>query len=239
MMNPVFQRTARLIGEKGLAVLAEKRVVVFGIGGVGSYAAEALARSGVGHLVFVDKDVVDVSNINRQLVADFTTVGRYKAEVMAERAGRVNENCDARAEIKYYRPENSAWLEELHADFVIDAVDDVPAKIALACECSRLGIPMISSMGTGNRLHPECLVISDIYKTSVCPLARKIRKALKEKRISHLPVVYSTEIPVKIHGEGHAPGSVSFVPPVSGLMMAGYAVRILLKEGGYDGDQTS
>lgn len=239
MMNPVFQRTVRLIGEEGLAVLAEKRVVVFGIGGVGSYAAEALARSGVGHLIFVDKDVVDISNINRQLVADFTTLGRYKAEVMAERAGRVNENCDARAEIKYYRPENSAWLEELHADFVIDAIDDVPAKIALICECSRLGIPMISSMGTGNRLHPECLVISDIYKTSVCPLARKIRKALKEKRISRLPVVYSTEIPVKIHGEGHAPGSVSFVPPVSGLMMAGYAVRTVLKEGGYDGYQTS
>lgn len=239
MMNPVFQRTARLIGEKGLAVLAEKRVVVFGIGGVGSYAAEALARSGVGHLVFVDKDVVDISNINRQLVADFTTVGRYKAEVMAERAGRVNENCDARAEVIDYRPENGAWLEELHADFVIDAIDDVPAKIALICECSRLGIPMISSMGTGNRLHPERLVISDIYKTSVCPLARKIRKALKEKKISRLPVVYSTEVPVKIHGEGHAPGSVSFVPPVSGLMMAGYAVRTLLKEGGYDGDQTS
>ena len=239
MMNPVFQRTARLIGEKGLAVLAEKRVIVFGIGGVGSYAAEALARSGVGHLVFVDKDVVDISNINRQLVADFTTVGRYKAEVMAERAGRVNENCDARAEVTDFRPENGAWLEELHADFVIDAIDDVPAKIALICECSRLGIPLISSMGTGNRLHPERLVISDIYKTSVCPLARKIRKALKEKRVSRLPVVYSTEVPVKIHGEGHAPGSVSFVPPVSGLMMAGYAVRTLLKEGGYDGDQTS
>ena len=185
----------------------------------------------MGHLLFIDKDSVDISNLNRQLVADLTTVGRYKAEVMAERAARVNENCRAEALCVYYNAENSGFIENLHADFIIDAIDDVPAKISLICECRRLGIPLISSMGMGNRIHPEMVEVTDIHKTSVCPLARKIRKILKEKKIPHLPVVYSKEIPLKIRGEGAAPGSVSFVPPVSGMMMAGYVVRKLLEEG--------
>ena len=213
-MNPVFQRTARMIGEDGVELLSRKTAAVFGLGGVGSYAAEALVRAGVGHLIFIDKDRVDVSNVNRQLVADVSTLGRLKAEVMAERALRVNPNCDVKVLPAYYRP---------------DDIDDVPAKISIICECDRLHIPVISSMGTGNRLHPEMLEITDIYKTSVCHLARKIRKVLKEKRIRHLPVVYSKEVPCKIVGEDHAPGSVSFVPPVSGMMMAGYAVRKLLE----------
>lgn len=229
-MNPVFQRTARIIGEAGVAVLSQKTVAVFGLGGVGSYAAEALARMGVGHLIFIDKDRVDISNVNRQLVADLSTVGRLKVEVMAERARRVNESCDVQALPVYYRPEDSGFIENLHADFIIDAIDDVPAKIALIAACDQLGVPMISSMGTGNRMRPEMLEITDIYKTSVCHLARKLRKALKEKRIRRLPVVYSKEEPYQVIGEGHAPGSVSFVPPVSGMMMAGYAVRKLLEE---------
>ena len=204
-MNPVFQRTARIIGEDGVELLARKTAVVFGLGGVGSYAAEALVRAGVGHLIFIDKDSVDISNVNRQLVADVSTLGRLKADVMA-------------------------FIENLHADFIIDAIDDVPAKISIVCECDRLHIPVISSMGTGNRLRPEMLEITDIYKTSVCHLARKIRKILKEKKIRHLPVVCSKEVPCKIVGEDHVPGSVSFVPPVSGMMMAGYAVRKLLEE---------
>ena len=228
-MNPVFQRTARIIGEDGVELLARKTAAVFGIGGVGSYAAEALVRAGVGHLIFIDKDRVDVSNVNRQLVADVGTLGRLKAEVMAERALRVNPDCDVKVLPVYYRPDDTSFIENLHADFIIDAIDDVPAKISIICECDRLHIPVISSMGTGNRLHPEMLEITDIYKTSVCHLARKIRKVLKEKRIRHLPVVYSKEVPCKIVGEDHAPGSVSFVPPVSGMMMAGYAVRKLLE----------
>lgn len=212
-MNPVFQRTAQIIGEDGVELLSRKTAAVFGLGGVGSYAAEALVRAGVGHLIFIDKDSVDISNVNRQLVADVSTLGRLKAEVMAERALRVNPNCDVKVLPAYYRPDDTSFIENLHADFIIDAIDDVPAKISIICECDRLHIPVISSMGTGNRLHPEMLEITDIYKTSVC----------------HLPVVYSKEVPCKIVGEDHALGSVSFVPPVSGMMMAGYAVRKLLE----------
>ncbi len=230
-MNPVFQRTARIIGEKGLETLAGKTVAVFGIGGVGSYASEALVRAGVGHLIFIDKDTVEISNLNRQLVADLTTMGQSKAEVMVERAHRINPDCDAKALQVYFKPEDTDFLKSLHADFIIDAIDDVPAKIALICGCSELKIPMISSMGTGNRMRPEMLQISDIHKTSVCHLARKVRKVLKEKGIRRLPVVYSKELPSRIIGEGHAPGSTSFVPPVSGMMMAGFAIRNLLKEG--------
>ena len=228
-MNPVFQWTAQIIGEDGVELLSRKTAAVFGLGGVGSYAAEALVRAGVGHLIFIDKDSVDISNVNRQLVADVSTLGRLKADVMAERALRVNPDCDVKVLPVYYRPDDTSFIENLHADFIIDAIDDVPAKISIICECDRLHIPVISSMGTGNRLHPEMLEITDIYKTSVCHLARKIRKVLKEKRIRHLPVVYSKEVPCKIVGEDHAPGSVSFVPPVSGMMMAGYAVRKLLE----------
>ena len=211
-MNPVFQRTAQIIGEDGVELLSRKTAAVFGLGGVGSYAAEALVRAGVGHLIFIDKDSVDISNVNRQLVAD------------------VNPDCDVQVLPVYYSPSDRSFIENLHADFIIDAIDDVPAKISIVCECDRLHIPVISSMGTGNRLRPEMLEITDIYKTSVCHLARKIRKILKEKKIRHLPVVYSKEVPCKIVGEDHVPGSVSFVPPVSGMMMAGYAVRKLLEE---------
>lgn len=228
-MNDMFARTARILGEAGVAELSAKTVAVFGLGGVGSYAAEALARAGIGHLIFIDGDVVDVTNLNRQLVADLTTVGRPKAEVAAERARRVNGAVDVRAVVSYYRPGDTEFIENLGADFVIDAIDDVPAKVSIIETCTRCGISIASSMGTGNRLHPEMLKISDISKTSVCPLARKMRRELKSRGISHLPVVWSEEIPVKPQGEGHAPGSVSFVPPVAGMILVGYAVRKLLR----------
>lgn len=228
-MNEIFVRTARIIGEEGVARLSEKTVAVFGLGGVGSYAAEALSRAGVGHLIFIDGDVVDITNLNRQLVADLTTVGQSKAEIAALRARCIRETVDVRAISSFYRPEDTDFIPGLAADFVIDAIDDVPAKVSIAETCTRLGIPAISSMGTGNRLHPEMLEIADISKTSVCPLARKIRRELRARGISHLPVVYSKENPIKPQGEGHAPGSVSFVPPVSGMILAGYAVRKLLE----------
>lgn len=231
-MDPIFVRTARIMGEEGVDFLSTKTVAVFGIGGVGSYAAEALVRVGIGHLIFIDKDVVDESNLNRQLVADRTTIGRNKAEVMVERAHRVNPNCIAEAKPVFFRPGDEDFIKDLHADYIIDAIDDVPAKLAIAEICWKMKIPEISSMGTGNRLRPEMLQIADINKTSVCHLARKMRKELKDRRVRHLTVVYSKELPNKPIGEGHAPGSTSFVPPVSGMMMAGYVVRNLLKEAG-------
>lgn len=231
-MDLLFQRTARIIGEDGVNALKAATVAVFGTGGVGSYACEALGRSGVGHLIFIDKDVVDETNMNRQLVADLTTLGRNKAEIMAERVRRVNPSCDVQALVKRYDPSDDEFIPSLHADFIIDAIDDVPAKVAMAVCCWKHKIPEISSMGTGNRLHPEMLEIADIYKTRECHLARKMRKALKEARVRHLPVVYSREPAHKIIGEGYQPGSISFVPPVSGMMMAGYVIREILKKKG-------
>ena len=231
-MDPIFVRTARIMGEEGVDFLSTKTVAVFGIGGVGSYAAEALVRVGIGHLIFIDKDVVDESNLNRQLVADRTTIGRNKAEVMVERAHRVNPNCIAEAKPVFFRPGDEDFIKDLHADYIIDAIDDVPAKLAIAEICWKMKIPEISSMGTGNRLRPEMLQIADINKTSVCHLARTMRKELKDRRVRHLTVVYSKELQHKPIAEGHAPGSPSFVPPVSGMMMAGYVVRNLLKEAG-------
>lgn len=231
-MDLLFQRTARIIGEDGVNALKAATVAVFGTGGVGSYACEALGRAGVGHLIFIDKDVVDETNMNRQLVADLTTLRRNKAEIMAERVRRVNPSCDVQALVKRYDPSDDEFIPSLHADFIIDAIDDVPAKVAMAVCCWKHKIPEISSMGTGNRLHPEMLEIADIYKTRECHLARKMRKALKEARVRHLPVVYSREPAHKIIGEGYQPGSISFVPPVSGMMMAGYVIREILKKKG-------
>lgn len=231
-MDLLFQRTARIIGEDGVNALKVATVAVFGTGGVGSYACEALGRAGVGHLIFIDKDVVDETNMNRQLVADLTTLGRNKAEIMAERVRRVNPSCDVQALVKHYNPSDDEFIPSLHADFIIDAIDDVPAKVAMAVCCWKHKIPEISSMGTGNRLHPEMLEIADIYKTRECHLARKMRKALKEARVRHLLVVYSREPAHKIIGEGYQPGSISFVPPVSGMMMAGYVIREILKKKG-------
>lgn len=230
-MEEMFSRTARIIGEEGVALLAEKTVAVFGLGGVGSYAAEALARAGIGRLILIDGDTVDITNLNRQLVADRTTLGRNKAEVMEERALRVNPRCDTQVHPRFFKPGDEEFILGLGADFIIDAIDDVPAKLTLAKLCWDRKIPEIASMGTGNRLCPEMLRIADIHKTSVCHLARKMRRELKLLGVRRLPVVYSEEVPHDIIGEGHAPGSISFVPPVSGMMMAGYAVRTLLRDG--------
>ncbi len=222
------ERTARVIGEAGVAALARSSCAVFGIGGVGSYAAEALARAGVGQLFFIDGDLVEVSNMNRQLVADAETLGRPKAEVMAERAKRANPACRAEAFVRRYAPGDRDFLARLSPNFVIDAIDDVPTKVALAEDCLALGIPEAASMGTGNRLQPELLEVADIGKTSVCPLARRMRRELRERGIAHLTVVYSKETPVRT-GSGTV-GSVSFVPPAAGMILAGLAVRKLLEE---------
>lgn len=229
-MNPIFQREARLIGEEGVCCLARCRAAVFGLGGVGSFAAEALIRAGVGYLLLIDGDVVEESNLNRQLVAEQGTLGQAKADIMAGRAHRINPACTVQVLKTFYKPGDVEFIRNLQADFVIDAIDDVPAKISIAQTCSALHIPEASAMGTGNKLHPEQLEIGDIYGTSVCPMARKIRKELKALKVPGLTVVYSKEQPHRPIGEGHAPGSISFVPPAAGMILAGIAVRTMLEQ---------
>ncbi len=234
-----FSRSEMLIGHEAMKRLRESRAAVFGLGGVGSHAAEALARAGVGSLFLVDNDTVALTNINRQAIAFHSTVGKSKAQVMKE---RIFDICpDTQAEIcqSFVLPEN---LEEVMAlagpvDFILDAIDTVSAKLALAVYASDHSIPMISAMGTGNKLQPELFRISDISQTNVCPLCRVMRKELKARNIKKLAVCWSPEQPLKPapvlsedRQRGRAtPGSVSFVPPVAGLMMAGYAVRSICK----------
>ena len=227
-MSGEFSRTSLLIGEEGLSRLASASILLFGVGGVGSHCAEALARCGVGRLILVDSDQVAQSNINRQAVAYQDTVGRGKTEVMAEIIARISP--DIREELWSSIPE-----EFLPVDYVVDAIDTVSAKLAIAQHCHRNSIPLISSMGTGNKLHPELFEIADIYSTSVCPLCRVMRKECKARNLPGLKVLYSRETPIKpreIAGETKggrpAPGSISFVPPAAGLMIAGHVVRDLL-----------
>ena len=227
-----FERSELLLGEDGMERLSKARVAVFGIGGVGGHACEALARCGVGELHLFDNDRVSVSNINRQIVALHSTVGRYKTHVMKERIEDINPLARVVTYEAFYLPENADEYDLSQYDFVIDAIDTVSAKLELAVRCSNLSVPIVSCMGTGNKLRPDMLEIEDIYKTSVCPLARVMRRELKARGIKKLPVLYSKEEPIKavVRESGsprHAPGSVSFVPSVAGLIIASYVVRRL------------
>ncbi len=238
-MGQEFARTELLIGEQGLERLKASSVLIFGLGGVGSHCAEALARCGVGRLILVDNDRVSVTNINRQSIAFHSTVGRYKTEAMEERIKDISPDT---AVVTYQTFVLSDNLEEILAqkpDYIIDAVDTVTAKIAIAVKAQELGIPLVSSMGTGNKLHGEMFEIADISETSICPLCKVMRKELKTRVIFHLNVLYSKEKPVGVSdknaggGEENkkkrpVPGSISFVPPVAGLLIAGEAVRDLL-----------
>ncbi len=221
-----FARTERLIGKDNLEKLKNKNIIIFGLGGVGSYVAEALARCGVGRMTVVDKDIVDITNINRQLYALHSTVGRPKAEVAKERILDINPLCQVTPLVKIYLPENADEFELEKYDFIIDAIDNVTAKIDLAVKSQELGIPMIASMGTGNKLDPTAFKITDIYKTDTCPLCRVMRKELKNRGVKKLKVLYSTEIP---HNDGErTPASISFVPSVAGLIIAGEVVKIIM-----------
>lgn len=232
-----FSRTERLIGTDSQQKLYDSTVVVFGVGGVGSHCIEALARSGIGHLVLIDNDTVSVTNINRQSIAYHSTVGQYKTHVMRERILDINPQAKVETFETFVLPEN---LESLlnsvgHIDYLIDAIDTVTAKLALAEYANAHQIPLISSMGTGNKLHGELFEITDITKTSVCPLCRVMRKELKARGIQHLKVLYSKEQPLtpvlpneEQTSKRAVPGSVSFVPPVAGLLIAGEAVRELI-----------
>ena len=240
-MQEQFIRTAMLLGECGVEQLMNKRVAVFGIGGVGGHAAEALARSGIGALDLIDNDAVSLSNLNRQIIAAFDTVGRQKTEVMKERIISINPRCLVRTYDCFYLPEEREQFPFAEYDYIVDAVDTVTAKIDLAAAAQEKGIPIISSMGTGNKLDPTRLEVADIYDTSVCPLAKVMRKELKSRGIRALKVVYSREkprIPLSVKGEDGkvpvrentgrpVPGSTAFVPAAAGLIIAGEVVLSL------------
>lgn len=222
-----FSRTERLIGAEALEKLKNKNIIIFGLGGVGSFVAEALARSGVGRMAVVDKDTVDITNINRQLYALHSTIGKDKAIVARDRILDINPNCEVTPIVKMYLPENADEFRLSQYDYIIDAIDNVTAKIDLAIKSQELRIPMIASMGTGNKLDPTAFKITDIYKTDTCPLCRVMRKELKARNVEKLKVLYSTETP-KNDGE-RTPASISFVPSVAGLIIAGEVIKDLIK----------
>ena len=231
-MADIFDRTKGLLGEDAIEKLRAAKVAVFGIGGVGGYVAEALARSGVGTLDLIDKDVVSITNINRQIVALHSTVGKPKTSVMRERIADINPDCTVTEHQIFYLPENADCIDLSAYDFVVDAIDTVSAKLELAVRTKELGVPFISCLGTGNKLDPTRLEIADISKTSVCPLARVMRRELRQRGINHLTVLYSTELPIKstiTENERPVPASSAFVPSAAGLIIASHVVRELIK----------
>lgn len=228
-MDGQYVRTEMVIGKYGVEKLRSTAVMVLGIGGVGSYTAEALARAGIGKLTLVDKDTVDVTNINRQLPALHSTVGRAKVDVMAERIADIDPNCDVAAEQCFFLPETAEQFDFRRYDYVVDAIDNVTGKLAIIEKAAAEGVPVISSMGTGNKLDPSMFRIATIEETRVCPLARVMRKELRARGIEGVKVLYSEEPPVK--GGSSVPGSISFVPSVAGLMIAGEVIRDILKFG--------
>ena len=227
-----FSRTAAVIGINGISRLEGARVAVFGVGGVGGYVCESLARSGVGAIDIFDMDTVSPSNINRQIIALHSTVGRYKTEVMGERIRDINPDCAVREHRVFYLPENADQYDLSLYDFVVDAIDTVTAKIELAVRATSLSVPFISCMGTGNKMDVSALKIADISKTTVCPLARVMRRELRARGINHIPVLYSTEIPMTSGTDENGkkvPASTAFVPAAAGLMIGAYVVQELIK----------
>ena len=236
-MENQFSRTELLLGKEKMEKLAAGRVCIFGIGGVGGYVAEALARSGVGHLELVDNDVVCLSNLNRQIIATHETVGRYKVDVMKERILSINPAAEVTVHKCFYLPETRAQFDFTNYDYVVDAIDTVAGKIALVLQAEESGTPIISSMGAGNKLDPAAFQVADIYQTTVCPLAKVMRKELKKRGVKKLKVVYSKELPVAVHNDEESlqssprhsiPGSIAFVPSVAGLIIAGEVVKGLV-----------
>ena len=229
-----FSRTELLLGKEGVEKLKRARVAVFGVGGVGGYVVEALARSGVGVLDLIDKDVVSESNINRQIIALHSTVGQLKTEVAANRARDINPQIMVRTHNVFYLPENAQEFDFSQYDYVVDAIDTVSGKIALIEQAKCSNTPVISSMGAGNKLDPTAFEVADITKTSVCPLARVMRRELKKRGIEHVKVVYSKEepLPSNVADEESGksvPGSIAFVPSVVGLIIAGEVIKDLIK----------
>ncbi|MDD5926616.1 MAG: tRNA threonylcarbamoyladenosine dehydratase [Firmicutes bacterium] len=233
-MNDQFERTRMLIGQDNLDRLKEAKVLVFGVGGVGGYVCEGLCRAGIGRIDIVDKDSVDITNINRQIIATYQTLGRPKVEVCRERMLSINPDIRVDARQCFYLPEKSEEFDFGAYDYVVDAVDNVTAKLDIICNAKTAGVPVISSMGTGNKLNPFMFKIADIEKTRVCPLAKVIRKELRKRGITGVKVLYSEEEPIKPAESRKdtakiTPASISFVPSCAGLMIAGRIVLDILK----------
>ena len=238
-MRSQFQRTEMLLGDAAMERLLKARVAVFGIGGVGGYVVEALARSGVGTLDIIDNDIVSLSNLNRQIIATHPVIGRPKVEVAKERILSINPEAVVNAYQIFYLPDTPSPLNFKDYDYVVDAIDTVTGKIGLVMEAQKAGVPVISCMGTGNKLDPSALRVADIYQTSVCPLARVMRRELKKRGVESLKVVYSKETPVEPYSNSPAfagmpasernavPGSTAFVPAAAGLILAGQVIRDL------------
>ena len=250
MLNQ-FSRTELLYGAEAMEKLAASRVAVFGIGGVGGYVVEALARSGVGALDLIDNDKVSLTNINRQIIATTKTIGEYKVEVAEKRISEINPECIVKTYKTFFLPETQEEFDFREYDYVVDAIDTVAGKLAIVEKAKKEGVPVISSMGAGNKVDPAALEVADIYETSVCPLARVMRRELKKRGVRHLKVVYSKEKPIRpledlsISCRAHCicppgtkrhctdrrdiPGSVAFVPSAAGLIIAGEVVKDLVK----------
>ena len=230
-----LERTELVLGETRLRRLANARVAVIGLGGVGGAAAEALVRAGVGHMLFIDGDTVDDTNRNRQLLATTETVGMDKISAAEGRYRAINPDGDFTFKKEFYLPENSAWLYDWKPDYIIDAIDTVTAKLDIAKQCKTRKLRLIACLGTGNRLDPERLRLGDITETAGCgcPLAKVMRRELRRRGIEHLPVLFSTEEPAKAIAESaavrHPPGSISFVPPVAGYIIAGKCIRDIIE----------
>ena len=225
-MENQFTRTEMMLGEDAVQRLSSSRVAVFGVGGVGGFAVEALARAGVGELHLFDSDRVSITNINRQIIALHSTVGRLKTELMCERIADINPGAKTFSYPIFYGEDTARGVDLSKFDYVVDAIDSVRSKILLICEAKAAGVPIISSMGAGNKLDPTRFEVADIYKTSVCPLARVVRTELKKRGVDSLKTVYSKEPPVLKRNDGErAPGSLSFVPSVAGLIIAGEVIK--------------
>lgn len=235
-MDDQFSRTRLLLGDDGIEKLKNARVAVFGVGGVGGYVVEALARTGVGSLDLIDNDTVACSNLNRQIIATHDTIGKLKVDVAADRVHAINPDCTVRVYRTFYLPETKEQFDFTQYDYVVDAIDTVSGKIALVLQSKEAGVPIICAMGAGNKLDPSRFEVADLYKTSVCPLARVMRTECRKRGIKHLKVVYSKEPPVTplvsaedmAPGKRSVPGSVSFVPAAAGLILAGEVVRDLV-----------
>ena len=231
MMQEQLSRTEMLIGSDGLEKLKNSKVAVFGIGGVGGYVVETLARSGVGAFDLIDSDTVALSNLNRQIIATRDTIGKYKTEVMRDRILSICPDTEVEVHNCFYLPETRAQFDFTKYDYVVDAVDTVTAKIDLIMSAKEAGVPVISSMGAGNKMNPAMFEVADIYKTSVCPLAKVMRKELKKRGVDHLKVVYSREEAIKRETTERkpVPGSIAFVPSVAGLIIASEVVKDLIQ----------
>ena len=228
-MDSIFERQELLIGTEKLRRLKDAKVLLFGVGGVGGYTAECLARAGVGHITLVDSDKVDITNINRQILALNSTIGKYKVDVCKERILDINPECEVTVKQLFYLPENAGEFNFYAYDYIADCIDTVAAKVDIICRAKEAGTPVISAMGAAGKLDPTLFKVADISKTEYCPLAKVMRRELRKKGISHLKVVYSPESPIPPK-EGRKPGTVSFVPAACGIALAGAVINDLISE---------